>query len=201
MESNFQRFAHYLPPYLFPEQKERLFDELKDFPKKVNYYLNSHFAEDEMLQGDGWGEVAYYQANTGGEIKVKGIILSNSCDISEENKRAIPMRILFSPLIDLNKYLDRIEKIKGEAAASSVGEAIRKQEITSILYLPESERIKNESIASLDNIVSLPRDFFLKEKPEKLFCLSQSGFYLFVIKLAIHLTRFQEGVTRFDGSS
>lgn len=53
-------------------------------------------------------------------------------------------------------------------------------------------------MAVLDNVVSIPLDLLVKSKPGKLFCLSQLGFYIFVIKLSIHLTRFQEGIARFD---
>jgi hypothetical protein len=34
----------------------------------------------------------------------------------------------------------------------------------------------------------------------KIFALTQSAFYLFLIKLSIHFTRFQEGVHRFSSS-
>jgi uncharacterized protein (TIGR04255 family) len=52
-------------------------------------------------------------------------------------------------------------------------------------------------IALLDNIHSIDLEQFLDLDPAKLLTLSQYGFYVFLVKLSIHFTRFQEGVLRF----
>jgi hypothetical protein len=81
--------ATFLPSYLTPEQKEDLVSELRRFPDIVNFYLNSGF-EDEPLQGDVWSDFTIIKFESGERRQCKGIILSNSCDISEDNERHLP---------------------------------------------------------------------------------------------------------------
>lgn len=189
-----------LPPYLLPEQKDQLFSEINKFFKdgiQPEYFIrNDRYPE--ILQGDTWGEIRYYDPVYGKERSVKGVIFSNSCDVSQENKRDQPIRIVFSPLLKLENYLKRVEEVRGAQGANDVGDAIRKQRVTPIFYLPPSSEIPFETIVPLDNFVSLPVDSLFKDDPRKLSCLSQMGFYLFIIKLSIHLTRFQEGIARFS---
>lgn len=198
MDSNIEEIARHLPPYLLPKQREQLFTELRSFPEKANYFLNRNVHPDEVLQGDGWGSLHYFEASTGKEQNAKGLILSNSCDVARDNQRTMPVRVLFSPLLRLDLYIKLIAELKGPQAAQGVMDAIRAQKITSIFYLPACDQLPFESIAVLDNVVSIPLDMFFSNNPGKFFCLSQLGFYLFVIKLSIHLTRFQEGIARFD---
>ncbi|MBL1261076.1 MAG: hypothetical protein COB33_011150 [Thiotrichaceae bacterium] len=199
MENELKEAARYLPPYLLPKQREQLFEEIRSFPEKANYYLARNTYANEMLQGDGWGEFKYFDPLTGKEQQVKGLLLSNSCDISTNNQRTLPVKVLFSPLLKLDLYLRRVANSKGEQRAQSIAKAIKDQCITSIFYLPASEQLPFETIALLDNVVSIPLNHCIEQRPEKLFCLSQFGFYLFIMKLSIHLTRYQEEIARFDG--
>ena len=179
-----------IPPYLFPEQKEQLFSEIKNFYKEgiqPKYFIGTEKFSD-MLQGDAWGEIRYRQTTDGKERSAKAVILSNSCDVSPENKRDHPIRIVFSPLLRLDNYLARIESVRSADAAQSIGDAIRNQRITTIFYLPPSAGIPFETIVPLDNISSLPYDSFVATEPKKLSCLSQIGHYVFLVKISIHLT-------------
>lgn len=186
-----------MPPYLLPEDKKSLWEELKGFPNDFTYYIGSDFYGDKILQGDAWGEINFFDPVSGNQKQVKGIVLSNTCDVSSDNERVVPMRVLFSPLLDFNKYIRIIAETKGEESARSTASAIKEQKKSNLMYFPPNNSIALETIASLDNIISLPRDKFLSSNTEKLFCLNQAGFYLFVIKLSVHLTRFQEGISRF----
>jgi len=77
--------------------------------------------------------------------------------------------------------------------------AIREQKVTSLFYLPPGGRLDGEYIAVLDDIHSLPYSAFAtRGGREKLFTLSQVGFYLFLFKLSVHFCRFHENVPRFD---
>jgi hypothetical protein len=128
------------------------------------------------------------------------VILSNSCDIDPTNRSTRPRSVLFSPLIKLANYQKLLKKGgKSERDILNITDSIKKQEMTYLFYLPAHSQIIDESIIVLDNIYQHPlNDFHLKQNKKKLFTLTQSAFYLFLIKLSIHFTRFQEGVHRFS---
>ena len=73
---------------------------------------------------------------------------------------------------------------------------IRRQRITDIFYLP-SNGVNEESMILLDDIHRHPLDHFLAQEKTKLFTLTQTAFYVFVIKLSIHFHRVKEGARRF----
>lgn len=186
---------NHLPPYLTPQQKDDLLEQIKKFPK-INYYI--HKADQDMLQGDGWSGFTVMDFVTCEKKQVKGIIFSNSCDIDNQNKRTISVNIVFVPLIRLNKYIELLTSSSlSQDKISSKLEAIKQQKVTSIMYFPKGGDLDEDYIANFDDVHSQPLQSFLLEKKTKLFTLSQAGFYLFLLKLSIHFCRFQEGVLRY----
>lgn len=184
-----------IPYYLTQEAKDGLIKELKDFPEKMNYYTTKY--QDELLQGDGWDNLEIINLETAERKSIKGIILSNSCDISSENPRDVPARIVFAPIIPLPLYENLLvqKKIAQEKVLSKIS-AIKQQKITSFFYLPQGGRLESDYIAVLDDLHSLPACNFQKSTRKKAFTLSQAGFYLFLLKLSIHFCRFHENVFR-----
>lgn len=185
-----------IPYYLTQEAKEGLVKALKDFPEKMNYYTKKH--QDELLQGDGWNSLDIINVETAERKSIKGIILSNSCDISPENTREIPARIVFAPIIPLSLYEDLLAKsgIDLNKVSSKVS-SIKLQKVTSLFYLPKGGCLASDHIAALDDLHTLPVQRFCKKTDrEKQFTLSQAGFYLFLLKLSIHFCRFHENVFR-----
>lgn len=195
----YEAFKTFLPAYLTPEQKADLYAELDRFPENTNYFLQGRFGTD-VLQGDGWNGLYLSNVTTKENRRVKGIILSNSCDISLENSSDRPRKLIFSPLLRLEAYREFLLKHKEEAAVNSVMDSIRQQKITYIFYLPASGD-REEAIAVFDDVSSISLNGFIESKAEKLFTLSQYGFYIFLLKLSIHFTRFQEGIQRFPEDS
>ena len=74
-----ENIKDHIPYYLAQEAKEGLVKALRDFPEKMNYYTTTH--PDELLQGDGWNSLDIINVETAERKSIKGIILSNSCDI------------------------------------------------------------------------------------------------------------------------
>lgn len=185
-----------IPYYLTQEAKENLAKALENFPRQIEYYINKF--PDEIFQGDGWTSVAMINFETSAKKLVKAILLSNSCDVSPENKRELPVRLTFAPIIKLSGYLSRLTEAgldKQQIDAKIV--AIKEQRITSLFYLPKGAGLDEDYIALLDNLHSVPYKAF-SEQPErlKLFTLGQVGFYLFLLKLSVHFCRFHEEVHR-----
>ncbi|TKC83434.1 hypothetical protein FAZ69_23365 [Trinickia terrae] len=196
MSISFERLEDHIPPYLTKQAKEGLAKALADFPRAIGYYLNRYW--DELLQGDGWAGLDVVNLESGDRKKVKGIVLSNSCDIDVGNDRAIPPRLVFAPLVSLDRYVESLRGAGIEAGSiENKLQAIREQSVTSIFYLPKGSALTEECIALLDNLHTVPLDRFTSDKDrKKLFTLDTVGFYLFLFKLSVHFCRFHENVAR-----
>ena len=162
------------------------------------FYLQEEDLREKILQGDGWRGFVAINFHTGERKTVSGVILSNSCDIASENVRDLPVNVLFSPLIEVQRYKDLLRAVgKTDAKIQDTVINIQKQLVTNIFYLPECPGFIPASLILLDDIHAHPLQDFLAQTRQSLFTLNQPAFYLFVIKLSIHLTRFQEGIKRF----
>jgi hypothetical protein len=191
-----EQIQEYLPKYLSPKQQQDLAAQLRDFENR-SYYTNLH--ETEMLQGDGWTKIEIVDLTTGTRDKIKGILLSNSCDIAASNVREFPPRIVFAPLIPLHAFADLLKQtpnLKPEQIDSKI-DSIRKQRVTSLFYLPRGAALDSDHIAVLDDLHNIPLQRFLEDSDRtKVFTLGQMGFYLFLFKISIHFCGFQEGISR-----
>lgn len=190
-----------LPYYLTaaPEQKA-LVIELTALINgaQTGYFISKLFDPhiDEMLQGDGWRGFQVFSFASGSRNFVRGIVLSNSCDVSPDNERTLPPKVAFVPIIKLSAIRARLEQrgLNPTQIESRIL-AIRSQSITSIFYLPAEGPLEVEYVALLDDLHSMPVDAH-HLAAEKLFTLSMAGFYLFVFKLSVHFCRLQENVDR-----
>lgn len=197
---NIDSLKEQIPYYLTSEQKKGLSKALNDFPKGTNYYLGncSDDIKNSMLQGDIFKELTIFGER--GRKEVKGIILSNSCDIDCSNQRDFPAKALFAPLIDLARYKDAL--LRSGKPQESVDEKINsiiEQRITNIVYLPAIGQMP-DSIVLLDDIYQLKATQLeeLLKSDNKQFTLSQVGFYILLFKLSLHFCRFHENVARYD---
>ena len=185
-----------LPKYLTPGEQAELFSQLRDFEHR-SYYTNLYASE--TLQGDGWPGIEIINFSDGARDKVKGILLSNSCDIDFSNSRDLPPRVVFAPLVRLDLYIDLLKRsgLADEQIGGKV-DAIRRQRVTSLFYLPRGGALDSDHIAVLDDLHNIPLSRFLTDSKSssKLFTLGQMGLYLFLLKLSIHFCRFQEAIAR-----
>jgi hypothetical protein len=197
-ENAFEQAKIFLPKYLTPDQQNELFEELDSFPDNRSFYLGKDHFSQEMLQGDGWTGFVVINFKTLEKKPISGIVLSNSCDISLENKRRLPVNILFAPIIRLSKYIELLRQAgESEPQIDSRLYDLRRQHMTQIFYLPERSDVIEESIVVLDNVHTHPRGDFHEETNSKVFTLNQHAFYIFLMKLSIHLCRFNEKIARF----
>ena len=186
----------HIPFYLTQDQKDGLIKALGDFPRQIQYYIGLY--SNEMLQGDGWEQLEVIRFEDGARGRIKGIVLSNSCDISSDNKRDTPPKITFAPIIKLTNYSQLL--LSNGLSQQQIDDrfvAIREQRITSMFYLPKGGALEDEYVALLDDLHSIPAHAFERvAEKKKLFTLSMVGFYLFLLKLSVHFCRFHENVAR-----
>jgi hypothetical protein len=201
-EEIFEQVSLFLPKYLTPSQKQDLYSEMLRFPGATQFYLHRPDLRDQLLQGDGWQGFIAINFHTGQRKVVSGVILSNSCDVSTDNSRSLPVNILFAPLVNMSQYEQLLlANGKSPAQVGSQFNEIRNQKVTSMFYLPRLSGVIEESIILLDDIHVHPLRDFLEVSHEPLFQLNQFAFYLFLIKLSIHFCRFQEGLKRFEDAA
>jgi hypothetical protein len=198
----------YLPKYLSPESEENLFDQLKQFPENMDdrLYTNYLLEPQVIYQGDGIEGLLVVNLPDTEVRPARAMILSNTCDVDERNKRLFPSSLIYAPIFNLEKYekgLVASEILKDAAQIQDHIDAIKKQRITQIFYLPKGGALKSESIVFLDRVNSCDNSFLSKVdiKDIRLFTLSNFGLYLFIFKLSVHFTRITEGIDRSPHSA
>jgi len=190
----------YLPKYLSDESEKQLFDSLKEFPESIDQRLYTSYLEKEnvIFQGDGIKGLLAINLPLTERKNVSGMVLSNTCDIDPKNIRNFPSQIIYAPIIDFEKYSKSLEKKVTSEKLEGHLNAIRKQYITQIFYLPQLADKLKESIVFLDRIHNIKNDYIDRSNlvSKRIFTLSDYGNYLFLFKLSIHFTRIQDKVER-----
>ncbi|MDM0025752.1 hypothetical protein [Variovorax saccharolyticus] len=187
--------ANFLTPHLREDRKRGFLEELKNFPPK-NLYVDS--SDPEALQGDGWRGVTILNFDSGARDRIMGMVLSNSCDISGANVRAVPLSISFAPLVTVARYEALLRTaLNDEARVNNHLADVKAQRVSSMFFLPDPGSLGGDSIAILDDVRTMPLARFADDQERvRLFTLSDVGYWLFLFKLAYHFCRFHEGIDR-----
>lgn len=202
MNDRVEDFKIYLPKYLSQEATADLFEELSQFPKNIDGRIYTMRLKNEpaIFQGDGLGSL--WVSNLPSETikKTRVMVLSNSCDIDPNNERLIGPRLLYCPIINLRKYEETVRaksNVTSQRLADHIN-GIRSQKNSSMFYLPKYGGLEYEGIAMLDRINNCDAQAVNVQElvANRLFTLSDYGFYLFIFKLSLHLTRIREAVSR-----
>ena len=193
----------FLPKYLSEEKQAKLFEDLAAFPNITSLYLAHSDDEAEVFQGDVWQGFTTVDVGDMRRQAVSGIVLSNSCDIAPENKRKWPVRIAFSSIISVEKFRQLlVENGVTEQEVNDVLRDIKKQQNTRVFYLPAAPYgPEDDAMVFLDDVHSQSVPSLQDAGPRLMWRLSQSGFYIFLLKLSIHFCRFREGIVRFPDAS
>lgn len=202
MDFDVESLQQQIPSYLTSQDQEVLVRELKAIARggTANYFLSDYqdSFQDSMLQGDGWRGFQLFLFDTGERRSVRGLVLSNSCDIDPANPRDYPTRVSFAPLVKLSTYKTYLDAsgISAKRVAAKLA-SIRAQRTTNIFFLPAGGPLREEYVVRFDEIQSMPVKAHSESTDrEKLFTLSNTGFYMLVLKLSIHFCRLQEKVHR-----
>lgn len=201
MPNLFEDIKTFLPKYLSPEEGIALFQELKAFPKNLDKRIYSSKIKQEpyLYQGDGFLEIEIPNYIKKDFVISKGVLISNTCDVSLDNTRFYQTHFVFCPIFDLKKYKTQLESsCDDKEKVKSHIDSIRDNKATTFFFLPSCFDVNSESFIKFDCIYSLPvtNELYDKLKFNKLYSLSNYGFYLFLLKLSIHFTRVQEAVSR-----
>lgn len=199
-------FSDFLPAHLKGESKEQLKNSLKQFHvsetvEKINYsnfYTESFF--EFFFQGDLIPEVRFPHFNPQNfsfeKAYTNAVIISNTCDISSENNRTLNNKeCLLAPIIELDGYTEQLKQLgRTPEQIQSHKQEIYMQKISNLFFFPQKNNWEKGYIAYLDKMFWFPTNelnsFNIKE--DRISCLNQFGFYLFVLKISYHLCRLPE---------
>ena len=199
---NFDEVKIYLPKFLSEESDRVLFNGLIDFPENIDERLYTTYLNDTRIiyQGDGLNNLLVVNLPKPEVKPAPSIILSNTCDIDLQNERNFPSQIVYAPIFSLDKYKLTLLKNSKKSKEQIVDHinAIKRQEITQIFFLPKFDGKLEESIVFFDRVNNMPNTLIERDKitTNRIFTLSDYGAYLFLLKLSIHFTRVQDKVER-----
>lgn len=192
----------YLPQYLAEDNLTVLKQQLKAFGEghDIGEYFTSRLKDEPYLfQGDGVKSIMVNLPNPEIKHDIPVLLLSNTCDMDVNNSRLNQCRIMYAPILNLDKYINALKSngISYDRIQNHVKE-IKNQSISQILYLPTSILYGYDSIVMFDRAISIPlsKENINNLVRSRLFTLSNYGFYLLLLKLSYHFTRIQEKVDR-----
>jgi hypothetical protein len=189
------QFRLALPPHLAESDKKLLLQQLQGFPGESGFFGVTD--DDEPVQGDAWRGFQILNPDSGKHEAVTGIVISNSCDLAAANDPDPDQNIVFAPMVDLDRYTKLLlDSGQSKEEVGSKVDQIRKQQIHRIFFIPENGSFGGESLIMLDDLYTQPLEDLDNHPMEKLFSLSNYGWYVFLMKLSVHFTRMTDGVPR-----
>lgn len=187
----------FLSENLLKENLEAVVQELHEMQAGRGMIAANH--DDVLLQGDVYdGVPCVTRGAEGAQVVPRRVLLvSNSCDASPENPRAVPLDLTVAPLLRLSNY-ERMLRDGGvsQAALEDAVRSIRRQEKSNLIFIPKGAGVEEDMVALLDKVQSMPHADFESNNPQRLAVLTQRGFWVLLVKLSMHFLRPHEGVAR-----
>lgn len=196
-----EEIKQYLPKYLSSNSEQKLFEGLKDFPENIDSRLYASKLIDENLiyQGDGLEGLLVINLPDTLIKETASVVLSNTCDMDLNNRRIFSSSICYSPIINLDKYIKKLEarNVSSDKIQQFIN-ILKKQKINQIFFLPKGGKLENDSFIFLNKINHCDNNCIRRDElsRKRLFVLSNYGLYLFLFKLSVHFTRIHEGIDR-----
>jgi hypothetical protein len=190
----------YLPKHLSPASKDELLAGLQDFPSSPpeRYYTSALNGEEISYQGDCLLYLLFVDLpDSTTAVEGLGLVVSNTCDTDPSNKRDLLPRLIYCPVISLQKFALLLQQSGvTQKRVEAVLESVRSQRITNLLFLPAFGGLTDDSAALLDKVTNCRSTSVTEVSRRRVQSLSNFGHYLLLYKLSIHLTRFNDNVDR-----
>jgi len=168
-----------------------------------SYYTSRLMNEPVLYQGDGLKSLPYFELPRTDVKTVPAMVISNTCDVDPDNPRDFPPRVLYAPIMPLKVYRAGLLKTtrKTEEQVEGHLQAVRKQHVTQVFYLPKYQGVMEESLVYLDRIVNVNNATIdrVTLPDNRIFTLSDFGAWFMALKLSIHFSRIQDQVERGSG--
>jgi len=206
MDFHIDNIDQLFPRELSEQRKGRLRDGLNQFYSRntdsklyTEFYSESEYPY--FLQGDLIREIRFPSWDNNNHDFSKqyydAIIISNTCDLDESNKRHVPKQVVIAKLITLEGFAEAL-RLKQVNNPELILQNLRNQEYSNLMYFPEVNGV--EYIAALDEISSISQEEIISLKNDfyqnRIKSLDLFGYYLFMFKLSYHLCRLPEETDR-----
>ncbi|ABG57529.1 hypothetical protein [Cytophaga hutchinsonii] len=194
-----------LPKELTEQGKNRLVNALKQFTGENSDKIYTDFytasPHEYFLQGDLVREIRFPDWNDKTaefeKVYYDVILLSNTCDMDDNNTRDIPKKVMVAKVIKLSAFIECIDTAIVKEVDQLI-KAVKSQHYTNLFYLPGEDG--EEYIAYLDDVSTIYVEELAEMKNElsenRVSILGQFGYYLFILKLSFHLHRLPEQTHR-----
>jgi hypothetical protein len=183
---DFSRYANILPE----EHQEPLSRNLRRIPD-FSWLLGAPHPSAERLQGDLILDVPTVFLDQTAVPRTHNftvMVLNNTCDLPDDRLEVVTV----VPVVDFAEFLTS-QRNEGRSDASLHGyaEAIRRNDITELFYLPPFGSFLGGGLGLLQFACSISQSVYLKAVNEgrRAASFSQIGFYFFLIKLTTHIAR------------
>ncbi len=217
MDFDINSFVHLFPAYLREPDKDRLRKALGQFKSEEKGFDKSYehfFVESNpgyLMQGDLLHEVKLVDWDAEHEEYESGYIpamlLSNTCDITPENARSVNSKqSVFAPMVPFEEYMADLDErgIFNKDQLQEFKRTVKNQEFSNLFYVPANEIDHKEYLVFFDRLVFHPTAFLLKKtenlEKTRLVSLSNTGFYLLLLKLSFHFCRLPEDMDGRQGA-
>ncbi|MHB8280581.1 MAG: hypothetical protein ACYDIA_23490 [Candidatus Humimicrobiaceae bacterium] len=168
---------------------------IKEYFNNYEYNTDKFFTiynKDTILQGDSYSDIKSIMILGDGKVvgaNLNGMVMSNTCDVENDGY------ILIAPVYDFEYLLKLDPKIK------STIYNIKKNLIYRYFYIPKCFG-NSECVVDFSRICTYQKKYLYKKIQEstskKLLSLTQLGYYLFILKLTIHLLRAESEIIDRD---
>lgn len=185
----------YLPTFNKKGEVEDFYSGIKEIIKTGKLASKDFFStygtlkEPILDQGDCIDNMPIFNLPNTVSKSGKGFILSNVCDISEGNKRTDQVRVLYAPLLNFDKYIEKLKENK--LYNKQKEDAIKSQQVTTILFVPRGGGLEYDAFVPLDQVISIPRSEIATDtiRDRRVFQLSRTAWYLLLMKITHHFAR------------
>ncbi len=188
----------FLSEDLLKENLDSVVQEIQEMQAGRGMVAANH--EEPLLQGDVFENVPCVSRASGVAAisPRRAIVVSNSCDVSTDNPRNLPVHISVAPVLRLARYEQMLldHAVVPQRVAGIVA-SIRRQEKSDVLFLPAGAGLTEDMVALLDQVQSMPfSQFAAAPAGPRAGVLTQRGFWVLLVKLSMHFLRPHEGVER-----
>ncbi|WP_395679477.1 hypothetical protein [Dokdonella sp.] len=192
-----------LPSYLSPEDQIELLSELRKIVKGQALSGSAFYGSGEaaaIWQGDVFNAITWVRMRAGvPSLEPQTfMVLSNTCDICTDNDRTRAMQVVLAPVATIAKFRAYLEKSLDIKRVDGIVDGIRSQTNTMMFYLPKGGGgLAEDSVVFLDSLQSIPLETLTADdKKRRQATLSGLGWYLLLVKLAMHFCRAFENERR-----
>ena len=162
------------------------FSKIPDF----SWLLSEPHPEISRLQGDLVADLPAVFIDEGGMArsrKFTTMVLNNTCDLPDDRTDFITT----APVVDFQQYVEFEKKKRDEASLIGYAAALRRNDITELLYLPPFAQFQNGALALLHlaSPISAKLYHHALNHGHRKASFTQFGFYFLLIKLTTHIAR------------